>query len=212
MDESRLVAPDTTRRESGSLASLSEIAEATSVGRLLEERPTHIHDGESARANMNERLLFWVDGTTYSASLREALPMLPQVASLPFSPPWLLGVFQLRTDLVALIDARPVLGDDLGVGGNGGQIALRGGEQALLIGEAGRLIAFVVDRLGDLVSLSGAASPARDVKGAGLGAPVRYMEGSHPLAGDGHEVAIALDLSALYEDVIGKLEVWSRDA
>ncbi len=46
--------------------------------------------------------------------LREVLLTLPAVVAMPFSPPWLLGLFPLRTDLLGLVDPAPfVLAPDL---------------------------------------------------------------------------------------------------
>jgi chemotaxis signal transduction protein len=43
------------------------------------------------------------------AELREALPTLPRTTPLPFSPPWLLGLFPLRTEIIGLVDPVPML-------------------------------------------------------------------------------------------------------
>ena len=42
-------------------------------------------------------------------ALREVRPSLPQVVPLPFSPDWLIGIFPLRTQLLALVDPAPLL-------------------------------------------------------------------------------------------------------
>jgi len=42
-------------------------------------------------------------------ALREVRPSLPQVVPLPFSPDWLIGIFPLRTHLIALVDPAPLL-------------------------------------------------------------------------------------------------------
>jgi chemotaxis signal transduction protein len=41
--------------------------------------------------------------------LREVLPVLPAAVPLPFSPPWLLGVCSVRTELVGLVDPAALL-------------------------------------------------------------------------------------------------------
>ena len=46
---------------------------------------------------------------------------------------------------------------------------------------------------------------------ARLSMSVRAGEETYPPDGDSHEAAIELNLAALYEDVIGKLEAWSHD-
>lgn len=215
MEESRLVARDAARQESGSLVGISEPPGVASVERQLEARLSRILDGGSEHTDLAERLLFWIDDKPYSAaltSLWEALPAIPKTAPLPFSPSWLVGLFPLRTDLVTLIDPRPLLENGMGEATTRGTLASPGGEQALLIGETGRLIAFVVDRIGDIVKVSGTVAPLREEEAAERGISAGYVEGTYPFDNDGHESAIALNLAALYEDVIGKLEVWSRDA
>ncbi len=160
MEESRLVAHEAARQESGSLAGISELPGIASVERQLEERLSRILDGESEHTDLAERLLFWINNKPYSAaltSLWEALPAIPKTTPLPFSPSWLVGLFPLRTDLVTLIDPRPLLENGMGEATTRGTLVPLGGEQALLIGETGRLIAFVVDRIGDIVKVSGSS-------------------------------------------------------
>jgi chemotaxis signal transduction protein len=43
------------------------------------------------------------------ADLREVLPKLPAVVAIPYSPPWLLGLFPLRAELLGLVDPAPTL-------------------------------------------------------------------------------------------------------
>ena len=215
MEESGLVARDAARQASGSLAGITEPPRVASVERQLEERLSRILDGDSEHTDLAERLLFWIDDKPYSAaltSLWEALPAIPKTAPLPFSPSWLVGLFPLRTDLVTLIDPRPLLENGVGAATTRGTFLPLEGEQALLIGETGRLIAFVVDRIGDIVKVSGTAAPLHEEETAKRGISAGYVEGIYPFDNDGHESTIALNLTALYEDVIGKLEEWSRDA
>ncbi len=215
MEESRLVALGEARQKSGSLSGMSDARDIAAAGRQLEELSSRTSMAENAHEGATERLLFWIGGKPYSAaltSLREALPAIPIATPLPFSPSWLVGLFQLRTDLVTLIDPRPLLGNDGDAAPANGQIAPLEGEQALLLGETGRLIAFVVDRLGDIVSVSSEFAPLSDEEIARLGIARRYLAEERLRDGEGHEVAVALNLTTLYEDVISKLEVWSRNA
>ncbi len=215
MEESRLVELNEARGESGSLSDIPDARASAGADRQFGEQSSPLSVTESANAGTTERLLFWIDGRPYSAaltSLREALPTIPTASPLPFSPSWLVGLFQLRTDLVTLIDPRPLLSDDLDITPANDQITPVEGEQALLVGEAGRLIAFVVDRLGDIVSASAEATPPSDEEIAQLSIARRYAAEERLLDGAGHTVPVALNLTMLYEDVIRKLEVWSRDA
>lgn len=59
-----------------------------------------------------EYLLFTCGGVDCGiqlAALREVLPTLPQVAPLPASPEWLMGIFALRTEMMALVDPMVML-------------------------------------------------------------------------------------------------------
>jgi chemotaxis signal transduction protein len=58
-------------------------------------------------------LLLFMCGSVACAALlsglREVIPHLPACAMLPFSPPWLLGVFPLRSEMLGLVDPAPQL-------------------------------------------------------------------------------------------------------
>jgi chemotaxis signal transduction protein len=158
-------------------------------------------------------------GQQFSAelnALREALPALPTPTPLPFSPRWLLGLCPLRTDFAALVDLRAYLRDAhpdnaLGKTLEEAETGLASAiEQALLVGEAGQLIAFGVDRIGEI-------SNERDPQLAadlafGHPIPERYVKGMYsPGVPDGDPI-IALHLLTIHADVVTRLEEWSRDA
>ena len=182
---------------------------AASAERAFNARPARTPDVEAERPEAHERLLYWIAGARYSSpleSLREALPVIPSPTLLPFSPVWLFGLFPLRTELVSLIDPRPFLDNAAGFGGEhdiGG-----GGTQALLVGETGRLIALVVDRIGDITGDTPVGARSGDV-GEMAGGAVPDVGSASVTAGG--EAAMALDLSALYVGVIARLEAWARD-
>jgi len=76
-------------------------------GLALGQPPTE----EQERAGV-EHLLFVCAGVPCAAplaDLREALPIMPRTTPLPFSPPWLLGLFPLRTEIIGLVDPVPLL-------------------------------------------------------------------------------------------------------
>jgi chemotaxis signal transduction protein len=146
-------------------------------------------EGSTERTDVSGALLFWAGGKLYSSplrTLREALPVVPAFTPLPFSPPWLFGVFPLRTDLVTLIDPRLFLGEPVEEPAPGGAATPLDHKQALLIGDSGWLMALLVDRIGDIVN-------------AERGAP------------DERDNAISRDLASLYIDVVAQLEVWARN-
>jgi chemotaxis signal transduction protein len=90
-------------------------------------------------------------------TIREALDSAPRVASLPDSPAWFPGVFQLRTEILGVADMRPIL---LGHANNGnGSLpdntysALTGREQAIVVGKGARSLALLVESIEDILSL-----------------------------------------------------------
>ena len=181
------------------------------IERSLEERLDRLRAGLDEHLDAPGRLRFWMDGHQYSAelsTLREALPALPPATPLPFSPRWLLGICPLRTDLIALVDLWAYL-RDVQASPAPAQVEAREIEQALLIGEAGHLIAFSIDRIGEISNegepLAGANRATGEI------APARYVERVYPPDHPGGEPIIALHLARVYADVVARLEEWSRD-
>jgi len=91
------------------------------------------------------------------AAIREVLDSLPGIASLPDSPPWFLGVFQSRTEILGAADMRPILFADTGSGNGSSPYetypSLTGREQAIVVGVGTRSLALLVERIGDILSL-----------------------------------------------------------
>ena len=214
MEESPDAALDKARLEYSSLAAVADAREMASLERQLEERLSRIHSGESEHTGIAGRLLFWIDGSCYSVALtmlREALLEIPPLTPLPFSPSWLLGLFPLRTDLVTLIDPRPILARGPDAADDDIYANVGHGKQALLIGASGRLIAFIVDCIGDIASSPHTETLPLEDAMTQLAVSARYTEGAHRSGdGDGAEVVIAVDIGAFYDDVVSALEAWSR--
>jgi chemotaxis signal transduction protein len=91
------------------------------------------------------------------AAIREALNAIPLIASLPDSPTWFLGVFQLRTEILGAADMRPLLTADAGVGAASSTYdtysALTGHERAIVVGTGARSLALLVESIGDILTL-----------------------------------------------------------
>src|SRR5690349_3237872 len=112
-----------------------------------------------------EFLTFSCDGVACAAPLaaiREALSSVPVIASLPDSPAWFLGVFQLRTEIVGAADMRPLLTAYAGVGNASSTYdtysadtysALTGRERAIVVGTGVRSLALLVESIGDILTL-----------------------------------------------------------
>ncbi len=80
------------------------------LDRLLAQAEGGIPPEETAAGT--ELLVFLCGAAPCAAhlhALREVVPTLPEFTLLPASPPWLLGVCALRTDLLGLVDPAPML-------------------------------------------------------------------------------------------------------
>lgn len=109
-----------------------------------------------------EHLLFVCAGVPCAAplaELREALPTMPQTIPLPFSPPWLLGLFPLRTEIIGLVDPTPLLL---------GQLTTRGSRPDLW----NTTRAWAADAQTALAAVGAQAEPWRWGAATGLGASV----------------------------------------
>lgn len=138
------------------------------------------------------------------AQLREVLPALPATTALPYSPPWLLGVFPLRTELVALVDPVPVLcerppADDESTGRLAAVLVAGDGEECLGLAVAG-VGDIAVVRAGEIV---------RDASGLGGGVRSTYVAGWY--APPGGRPAVILDLPRLVTDLLRELTEESAD-
>jgi chemotaxis signal transduction protein len=137
--------------------------------------------------------------------LREVLPALPATTALPFSPPWLLGIFPLRTELVALVDPTPVLCDapPSGAGTNLGPLAA-----VLVAGEGEQSLGMAVAAVGDIAVIQ-PEEIVRDPSGLGGGVRSVYVGGWYAPAGG--RPAVILDLPRLVTDLLRELAEESVD-
>lgn len=167
-----------------------------------------------------QRLVVWLRGAPYLvalAELREALPTLPAYAALPFSPPWLLGVFPLRTELVALVDPWPILYGapdsppappapphaPTSVSGVSGPLE---GPRALVVGDDGRLLALLVDRIGEII-VTPTGADTEDTKDTEVArrTAARYLAPADDVAGM-EQPAQSLRVALLANDILATLE------
>jgi chemotaxis signal transduction protein len=175
--------------------------DAAAMERLL----SHIAQGTDPTEGRvgTEYLLFTCRQTPYAVplhELREVLPSLPRIVNLPFSPPWLLGIFPLRTELLGLVDPAPIL-----LGASAPERSNRESPPttALIVGEGDTLLGLAVTSVGDIALVQpDALVPASSTSATPLGAsyaPARYV----PASG-GPEYAV-LDLPRLAVDLIRAL-------
>lgn len=176
----------------------------TRLGPARRGRPERLVAGEPRRQAASGRLVFWIHGKRYAGALtalREVLAVVPPFTPVPLSPPWLLGIFPLRTELVTLVEPWPFLlrGEQSEATPSGDGVL--SGAQALLVGENGRLVALVVDRVGDIVGADSPAPPSDSADTAPLDDADVLLLSEAP----------GLDLTALYTNLIDNLESWARN-
>lgn len=135
---------------------------------------------ESAKDNLASEgepyLQFTCADTACAAPItyfREVLPTLPTTIALPFSPPWMLGLFALHTALIGLVDPAPLLFEAPELVGlsrsraHNGQVIVPGarkptttnwrlatpesGPTALIIGSGEHMLALAVSAVGSLI-------------------------------------------------------------
>jgi chemotaxis signal transduction protein len=94
----------------GAAPAAARTLSATAMEELL-QRIAHGEQPGDGRAG-TQFLLFRCGQTPCAVvltELREVLPVLPAAVAMPFSPPWLLGLFPLRAELLGLVDPAPLL-------------------------------------------------------------------------------------------------------
>ncbi len=80
--------------------------------------------------------------------LREVLPALPPVTPLPFSPPWLHGVINVRSDPVGLVNLSELVLDPI----SASSVLSRFGEKPILIAESeGIPLALLVEQVNETI-------------------------------------------------------------
>lgn len=121
---------------------------ATTIA-AMEHLVTRIAEGATSTDGRtgSEYLLFTCDQTPCAVPLvhlREVLPALPTPVPLPFSPPWFLGVFPLRLDVLGLVDPTPLL-----LGRHAPQSRSGAPATAIVAGDE-TLLALAVSSVGDI--------------------------------------------------------------
>ena len=185
-------------------SSAPPVSSRTLAHDAMERLLSHIAQGTDPTEGRtgSEYLLFTCGHTPCAVpltELREVLPSLPAAVPLPFSPPWLLGIFPLRTELVGLANPTPVL---LG--------ATRGPEPdaprpttAIVVGDADNPLALAVSSVGDIAVVQ----PEEIVRDPALDGPqvaLPYAAG-HYLAPDGSRIYAIVHMPRLVADVLAAL-------
>lgn len=169
----------------------------------MERLMSHIAQGtDPTEGRIGSQYLLFTCGQTPCAvplpDLREVLPALPAAVPLPFSPPWLLGVFPLRTELLGLVDPAPIL-----LGTSTLFTENTRPTTALVAGEDGELIGLAVTGVGDIALVQ----PEEIVRDLTLDAPhvaLPYAAGHYVSPHGGQPYAI-VNMPRLVADVLQAL-------
>jgi chemotaxis signal transduction protein len=166
---------------------------------------------------------------------REVLPTLPTTIMMPFSPPWMLGLFALHTELIGLVDPAPILFDAPDLVGlsrsraHNGQVIVPGsrktisanwrlstpdsGPTALILGAGEKMLALAVSGVGDLVYArpgeihEGFADPSVHIPAARFRVGALTRQNNHHGQNDhnGQSVVHVVKMDVLFDDLLAAL-------
>lgn len=160
------------------------------------------------------------------AQLREVLPTLPEVVPLPFSTPWLFGIFALRTDMLGLVDPLPALTGHLSPGSAGtpGKASTATTQRdatptspavrfttALIVGEGERSIALAMSSIGEIILARDEeiVSEVDTQPQPGTSIDARYISGAYQPP-DSTITCPILAVDRLLSDILARLEEEER--
>lgn len=199
------------------LAQLLTVTRAN-IAEVMERLLIQAQTGEAPFEEIagTEYLLFTCGGVDCGvplASLREVVPTLPQVAPLPASPEWLMGIFALRTEMIALIDPVPVLldsTDQLATPQYAPHARAASDAQprsALIVGTGERCLAWAIALVGDIVRLEDEkiTPHAREATAGAREVRQRYIAGDYIRPQDGRRYTL-LQTDIVLDDALHALE------
>lgn len=218
----RLRPEPTSPQMSGYLAELLAAARANSVD-AMDHLLQNAHGGVVASEVHvgTEYLLFACADVPCAVplkTLREVRPSLPQVVPLPFSPDWLIGIFPLRTQLLALVDPAPLL---LGRSADHAASWLKPQRSslyerrvttplvnplfpttALLVGEGEGVLAWAVTAVGDIVLIPDEQIVSADALPIPM--PEKYVTGIY-VPSSGEQRYLILNVGSVLADLLAGL-------
>jgi chemotaxis signal transduction protein len=158
---------------------------------------------------------------------REVLPTLPTTIALPFSPPWMLGLFALHTELIGLVDPAPLLFEAPELIGlsrsraHNGQVIVPGarkpattnwrlatpesGPTALIIGSSEQMLALAVSAVGDLVYVRSDEVRDEPAVGASARIPAARFRAGTLARGDDQSALNIVKIDALLAELLDGL-------
>lgn len=168
--------PPRAHPSSGEPLNLAELLALARSGAIGQREPTTEPATDDPAPDGDPYLQFTCADIACAAPIthfREVLPTLPTTIALPFSPPWMLGLFALHAELIGLVDPAPLLFEAPELVGlsrsrtHNGKVIIPGagkpattnwrlatpesGPTALIIGSSEHMLALAVSAVGDLV-------------------------------------------------------------
>lgn len=213
------------------LAQLLTVTRANTA-EVMDRLLLQVQTGETTYEELagTEYLLFTCGGVECGvplAALREVLPALPQVVPLPASPEWVLGIFALRTEIIALVDPVPMLLDSAEESMSSHQLSAHRPEptltsrpheqlqsasyhiprSVLIVGTGERCLAWTIALMGDIVRLEEheIARHTREAPQGGGRVRERYIAGDYIAPQDGRRYTL-LQTALVVDDVLHVLE------
>lgn len=213
------------------LAQLLTVTRANTAG-VMERLLLQAQTGETPFEELTgiEYLLFTCGGVGCGvplAALREVLPALPQVAPLPASPEWMMGIFALRAEMIALVDPAPIVLDHAAAYSSpqpspaphaapvphtlpqdrSQASSLHTPRSALIVGTGERCLAWAISLVGDLVRLEDHEIRPHTPEATGDAQRVRerYILGDYIVPANGRRYTL-LNAELVLDDVLHALE------
>jgi chemotaxis signal transduction protein len=214
------------------LAQLLTVTRANTAG-VMERLLLQAQTGETPFEELTgiEYLLFTCGGVGCGvplAALREVLPALPQVAPLPASPEWMMGIFALRAEMIALVDPAPIVLDHAAANSTpdpslvashpapvpstspqdrSQASSMHTPRSALIVGTGERCLAWAISLVGDLVRLEDheILPHTREATEDAQRVRERYILGDYIVPENGRRHTL-LNAELVLDDVLHELE------
>jgi purine-binding chemotaxis protein CheW len=173
------------KRESQDSISLNDILE-----RLRNEYWKNISEREiEEKLEGFELLTFWLADENYGVDLSFSRHLLkiPRIVKLPQVPAYISGVFNLRGDIIAVLDLRVLFGMQVAT--------LTDNSRLLVVESKGVSIALLLDRIGDIVLAE--TKNLQKITTEQISIPSQFLKGYFLPSREKEKILIYLDLEQL---------------
>jgi len=160
------------------------------LNRLREEYWKSITEPEAKESKERVELFtFWLAEERYGVDLflSRHLLKIPKIVKLPQVPDYILGVFNLRGEIVPVLDLRKLFGMKVSPGTENSRL--------LVVEAKGVVIALFLERIGDIIFADTKNLQAISTEETGV--PAQYLKGYFLGAAEEEKMLIYLDLEQL---------------